>query len=92
MANVERLIVESDIATHEPGQENVAGLVVEGRVDWDPFFLDGDGFESRRCRNGCHGASVVALHSTDRYEGVAALRDGIRYQELQLADFVTTVC
>ena len=46
VANVEGLVVEPDVAAHEVREQDVAGFVVEGRVDRDPFLLHGNCFEA----------------------------------------------
>lgn len=77
VADVEGLVVKTDVAAHQTGEQDVAGLVVERRVDRNPFLLYGDCFETRGgCCSG-DGASVVTLYAADRDESVAAFRDGI---------------
>ena len=46
VADMEGLVVKSDVAAHQTGQQDVAGLVVERGVDGDPFLLHCDGFEA----------------------------------------------
>jgi hypothetical protein len=77
VADVEWLVVKTDITAHQTGKQDVAGLVVKRRVDRDPFLLYGDCFETRSgCCSG-NGTSVVTLYASDRDESIAALRDGI---------------
>lgn len=88
---MEALLVEPDVASHEPRKQDVARLLVERRVDGYPFLLNSDGFEPTGGGYGGHGARVVALHAADGDQSVAALGQGVCDEVFEFADFVAAV-
>ncbi len=86
--DVEPGVVEPNIAAHDPGQLNVADSVIDDVGPVDPMFLDGHGLETQVAGDTGHLPSVVRLHAADRHEGVAALRERLGNQVLELADLV----
>lgn len=91
MPDVEAFLIQSHVAAHEAGEEDVAGFVVQRWIDGDPFLLDSDGFEARGGGDGCYGAGVVGLYAADGDEVGAGLGEGVGDEVFEFADFVAAV-
>ena len=89
--NVESSRVESNVSTENSRKQNVAGFLVLGFVVVDPMLLDDDCFQAQLGGHRGHLTGVVGLNTTDGYEGVAALRQGIGGQVLEFARLVPAV-
>lgn len=82
VADVEWLIVKSDIAAHQAGQQNVAGLVVKRRVNGDPFLLHSDCLETRSGRCSSDSTCVITLYASNGDQSIASFGDGVRNEIL----------
>ena len=69
----------------------VADDLVARIVPVDPVLLDGHDLEAEVARDAGHGARVVRLDAADRDERVAALRQRVGGEELELARLVAAV-
>ena len=82
----------SVIGAHEAAQLNVADAVVHDIGPVDPAFLDEHTAHAGASRRGGDLARVVGLHAADRHQRVAALRERVGDEVLQLAQLVAAVC
>ena len=89
--DVEAARVEPHVRAHDPRQEDVPDLVVDGVRPLDPVLLHEDAAEPEVRRDGCDLARVVRLHAADRDERVAALRERVGGEVLELAHLVAAV-
>ena len=80
--------VEADVRAHEAAHQDVAGPVVGDVRPLHPVLLDEDAPEARVGRDGRDLARVVGLDAADRHERVAALRERVREEVLELAHLV----
>ena len=76
------------LGAEDPRQEDVPDAVVDDVRPVDPALLDEHAGESCAGGGGGHLPCVVRLHAADRDERVAALRQRVRDQVLQLARLV----
>ena len=89
--DVEAGRVEPHVRAHDPREEDVADLVVDGIRPLDPVLLHEHAAEAEACRDGGDLPRVVRLHAADRDEGVAPLRERLRDEVLELAHLVAAV-
>ena len=89
--DVEAGRVEPHVRAHDPREEDVADLVVDGVRPVDPVLLHEHAAEAEPCRDGRDLPRVVRLHAADRDERVAALRERVRGEVLELAHLVAAV-
>ena len=90
-ADVEAGGVEADVGAHDPRQQDVADLVVDGVRPVDPLLLHQPGLEAELRRDGRHLAGVVGLDAADGDERVGALGERVGDDVLQLAGLVAAV-
>ena len=83
--------VEPHVRAHDPREEDVADLVVDGVGPLDPVLLHEDAAEAEPRGDGRDLAGVVRLHAADRDERVAALRECVGGEVLELAHLVAAV-
>ena len=83
--------VEADVGAHDAREQDVADLVVDDVGPLDPALLDEHAAEPEARGDGRHLARVVRLHAADRDERVAALRERVGGEVLQLAHLVPAV-
>src|SRR5690606_32571333 len=81
---------EPDVRAGQSAEQDVADPVVDGIRPVDPTFLDQDAFHPGAGGHRGDLASVIGLHAADGDEGVAALRQGVGDQVLELAGLVAT--
>ena len=89
-ADVEGGRVQPHVRAHDPRQEDVADLVVDGVVPIDPLLLDEATFEAELRCDGRDLAGVVRLDPADRDQRVGSLRECVGDKVLKLADLVPT--
>ena len=89
--DVESSRIEPHVGAHDPREEDVADLVVDGVGPLDPVLLDEHAAQAETRGDRRDLARVVGLHATDRHERVAALREGLGHEVLELADLVAPV-
>ena len=70
--------VEPDVGAHDPGQQDVADLVVDRIGPVDPALLHQHGLQAELGRDGGDLPGVVGLHAADRHQGVGALGERVR--------------
>ena len=90
-ADVEPAGVEADVRAHDPREQDVPDLVVDRVRPVDPVLLDEHTAEAEARGHGGDLPRVVRLDAADRDERVAALRERIRGQVLELAGLVAAV-
>src|SRR5690606_7006284 len=79
---------QAHVGAGEPADEDVAHLVVDGVRPVDPAFLDQHAFHADASGDRRDLAGVVGLHTADGDERVAALRQCVGDQVLELAGLV----
>src|SRR5215207_5919048 len=87
-SNVKASSVDTQITAHDAAELDVAHDFVARVVPLDPMLLHGDYIEAEVARDAGDGARVVRLDAADRDERVAALRQRVGRQVLQLAHLV----
>ena len=80
--------VQAHVGAHEAAQQDVADAVVGDVGPVDPVLLDQHAAEAGVGRDRRDLAGVVGLDAADRDQRVAALRQRVRQQVLELADLV----
>ena len=76
------------LGAHEAGEQDVADLVVNGVVPVRPFLLHEAAAQPEHGGDGGHLTGVVRLDVADRDQRVAALRQRVGREPLQLAHLV----
>ncbi len=87
-ADPEARLHEPHVGAHEPGEEDVADAVVGDVGPVDPALLHEHALEAGHRGRGRDLAGVVRLDATDRHERVAALRQRVGHEVLELARLV----
>ena len=89
--DVEARVGQPHVGAHDPREQDVADLLVARVVPVDPVLLhEHAGKAEVRCDRR-DLARVVGLHAADRDEGVAALRERVGGEVLELAHLVAAV-
>src|SRR5207244_12209788 len=83
--------IEAHIRAHDSREQDVADLVVDGVRPVDPVLLHQDTAEAELRGDRSDLPRVVRLHTADRDERVAALRERVGDEVLQLARLVAAV-
>ena len=90
-ADPEAGLDQPDVGAHDARELDVADAVVDHVRPVDPALLHQHAAEARARRDGRHLARVVRLDAADRDERVAALRERVGHQVLELARLVAAV-
>src|SRR5579885_536174 len=86
--DVEARVDEAHIGAHQPREEDVADLVVDRVGPVDPMLLHEHALQAEPRGDSRDLSRVVRLHAADRDERVAALRQRVRGEVLELAYLV----
>jgi hypothetical protein len=86
--DVEAARVEPHVGAHDPREQDVPDLVVDGVGPLDPVLLHEHAAEPEPRGDGRHLARVVRLHAADRDERVAALNERVGGEVLELPHLV----
>ena len=89
--DVEARVGQPHVGAHDPREEDVADLLVAGVVPVDPVLLHEHAGEAEVRRDRRDLARVVRLDAADRDERVAALRERVGSEVLELAHLVAAV-
>jgi hypothetical protein len=89
--DVEAGRIEPHLGSHDPREQDVAHGLVAGFVPLDPVLLHEHALQTEPSRHGRHLPRVIRLDATDRHERVAALRERVGRQVLELANLVPAV-
>ena len=90
-ADVEAGVDEADVGAHDPREQDVADLVVDGVGPVDPVLLHEHAAQPELRGDGGDLPRVVRLHAADRDERVAALCERVGGEVLELAHLVAAV-
>ena len=90
-SDVEARVRQPHVGAHDPREQDVADPLVARIVPVDPVLLHEDALQAEVRSDGGDLARVIRLHAADRHERVAALRERVGGEELELPRLVAAV-